>query len=345
MDLMKAAVLHQSRQVVIKDVPKPAPLAGEVLIRVKSVGICGTDFHYWRTGSVGNFKITEPFILGHEASGQIEQVGEGVTNRSIGEKVVVDIQVPCGKCSICRMGRYNLCPLKRCMGDPPTNGAFAEYVTWPADSAYAMPDDMTFNEGALIEPLNIGVYAVSRAGISMGDSVMIMGAGTVGLMSLHAVLAAGVDEVYVVDIDDWRLNKAREFGATATINARDDVASRVHDLTNGSYVDTTIEASGSPVATVQAVKVTRRGGKIALVGVYDLGEFPYPLLDVVMKELTVFGNIDGANAFPKSMHLMASKKIDAEKLITHHLPLEDLDRAFRILDEKKEHALKIMLHP
>jgi L-iditol 2-dehydrogenase len=342
---MKAAVLYQPREIIIKDVPEPNPQAGEVMIRVKSVGICGTDFHYWRTGSVGNFTIREPFILGHEVSGQVVQVGQAVSSLSVGDRVVVDIQVPCGRCRFCRMGRYNLCPVKRCMGDPPTNGAFAEYVTWPADFTYAMPHGMTFDEGALIEPLSIGLYVVSRARICLGDSVVIMGAGTVGLMALYAALAAGADEVYVVDIDDWRLDKAKEFGATATINAKDDVASRIHDLTNGSYVDTTIEASGSTTATIQAVRVTRRGGKIALVGVYDTGKFTYPLLDVIMKELTVMGNIDGANAFPKSLNLMASEKIDAEKLITHHLPLEDIERGFKILDEKKEHALKIQLHP
>lgn len=325
----------------------PTPVHGpeDVLVKVKSVGICGTDSHYWKTGSVGSFAIREPMILGHEVSGEIVEVGEAVSNLTVGDRVTIEPGAPCRKCRFCKIGRYNLCPQKRFMGDPPTNGAFAEYVAWPADFVFKMPEDMTYDEGAMIEPLAVGVYAVNRTHITPGDIVMIMGAGPVGLMILQAALTAGAGKIIVSDTDDWRLEKAESLGATATINAKEDLLARIQDLTKGNYVDATMEASGSREATAQAVKVTRRGGTISLVGVYETGEFTYPLLDVIMKELTVIGNIDGANVFPRSLDLMASRRFDATKLITHHLPLDDIETGFRILEEKKEHALKVLVHP
>ena len=342
---MKAGVLHKPRHLVVQEVPTPVPGPEDALVKVKSVGICGTDSHYWKTGSVGSFTIREPMILGHEVSGEVVEVGEAVSNLSVGDRVTIEPGAPCRKCRFCKSGRYNLCPQKRFMGDPPTNGAFAEYVSWPSDFVFEMPEDMTYDEGAMIEPLAVGVYAVNRAHITPGDIVMIMGAGPVGLMILQAALTAGAGKIIVSDTDDWRLEKAKSFGATATINAKEDVLARIQDLTKGNYVDATMEASGSREATAQAVKVTRRGGTISLVGVYETGEFTYPLLDVIMKELIVVGNIDGANVFQKSLDLMASRRFDARTLITHHLPLDDIETGFRILDEKKEHALKVLVHP
>lgn len=342
---MKAGVFHEPRHIVVQEVPTPVPGPEDALVKVKSVGICGTDSHYWKTGSVGSFTIREPMILGHEVSGEIAEVGEAVSNLTAGDKVTIEPSAPCGRCRFCKIGRYNLCPQKRFMGDPPTNGAFAEYVAWPADFVFKMPEDMTYDEGAMIEPLAVGLYAVNRARIAPGDVVVIMGAGSVGLMTLQAALAAGAGKIIVTDTDDWRLEKAKSLGATATINARQDILARIQDLTRGDYADATIEASGSSEATVQAVKVTRRGGTISLVGVYETGEFTYPLLDVIMKELTVVGNIDGANVFQRSLELMASRRFDAMKLMTHHLPLDAIETGFRILEEKSEHVLKVLVHP
>jgi len=232
------------------------------------------------------------------------------------------------------------------MGDPPSNGAFAEFVAWPASFAYRMPAEMSFDEGALVEPLSIGTYATGRAHITPGDRVLIMGAGPVGLMTLIAAVTHGASEIHVVDVFDWRLEKAKEFGATATINAKsENVTERIRELTKGEYVDVTMETSGSPDAAAQSVKVTRRGGTIALVGLYDSAEFQYPLLDVLMKEISVVGNYDGAHSFPTSLQIMASRKFDTKKMITHHIPLDKIETGFRIMEEKKEHVLKIQVHP
>jgi L-iditol 2-dehydrogenase len=342
---MKAAFLVTPRQIALRDIPVPSAGPEDVLIRTKSVGICGSDFHYWKTGTIGSMTIKEPQILGHELSGQVMEVGDAVSNLKVGDRVIVEPGVPCRKCRFCKTGRYNLCLTKRFMSDPPTYGAFAEYVAWPSDFVFRMPDSMSFDEGALVEPLAVGVYSVNRAHITPGDIVMIMGAGPVGLMILQAARAAGAGQIYVADIDEWRLEQAMTMGATAVINARDDVVGKVQDLSRGDYIDVTIEASGSPEATNQAVKITRRGGTIVLVGLYEKTEFTYPLLDILMKEVTVVGSYDYANVYPRSLALMASKRFDAKVLITHHLPIEEIQKGFRIMDEKKEHVLKVMIHP
>jgi L-iditol 2-dehydrogenase len=232
------------------------------------------------------------------------------------------------------------------MGDPPNNGAFAEYVAWPAAFAYKMPLALTFDEGALVEPLSIGTYAAGRAQITAGDKVLIMGAGPVGLMCLIAALTRGATEIYAVDVFNWRLNKAKEFGATGTLNARDeDVVEKIRELTKGDYVDVTMETSGSPDAAAQSVKVTRRGGTIALVGLYDSIQIQYPLLDVLMKEISVVGNYDGAHSFPTSLQIMSSGRFDVKKMITDHLPLDKIELGFKMMEEKKAGVLKIQLHP
>jgi L-iditol 2-dehydrogenase len=342
---MKAAVFRKPLHIAVEEVPIPALGPDDVLVRVKSVGICGSDFHYWKTGTIGDLVIREPLILGHEASGEIADLGNAVSNLATGDRVAVEPGVPCRKCRVCREGRYNLCPRKRFMSDPPTNGAFAEYVVWPSDFVFKLPQNLSFDEGALVEPLAVGVYAVRRARIGCGDTVTILGAGPVGLLTLVAAKNAGASEIFVTDIDGWRLEKARELGATATINARDDPVAGIQELTQGNYVDVTIETSGSTDATVQAVKATRRGGTIVLVGLYEKRQFTYPLLDVVMKELDVRGSIDYANSYPASLKLMASKTFDARSLITHHMRIDDIEKGFRIMAEDSQHRLKIMLHP
>lgn len=342
---MKAAVLRRPLHIAVEELPLPALHVDDVLVRVKSVGICGSDFHYWKTGMIGDFVIREPLILGHEVSGEIADLGHAVSNFVRGDRVVLEPGVPCRRCRFCREGRYNLCPQKRFMSDPPTNGAFAEYVAWPSDFVYRLPQSLSFDEGALVEPLAVGVYAVSRARIRCGDIVAILGAGPVGLLTLVAAKSAGAGEIFVTDVDGWRLEKARELGATATIDARGDPIAEIQELTQGNYVDVAIETSGSTDATVQAVKATRRGGTIVLVGLYEKRQFTYPLLDVVMKELDVKGSIDYVNSFPASLKLMASKTFEAKSLITHHMRIDDVEKGFRIMAEDSRHRLKIMIHP
>lgn len=343
---MKAAVLHKPLQILVEDVPMPSLGAEDVLIKVKSIGICRSDFHYWKTGRIGSFVVREPLILGHELSGEIAEVGEAVSSLSSGDKVVVEPGFPCRKCRFCKSGRYNLCPNERFMGTPPTNGAFAEYVVAPSDFVFKMPRGLSFDEGALVEPLAVGVYAVKRARVVPGDVVAILGAGPIGLLTLVAAKAAGANEIYVTDIDDWRLEKAKALGATAIINVkREDLKGKIEELTGENYVDVTMEASGSPEATIQAVEITRSGGTIALIGMYEEAELMYPLIDVVIKELDVKGVLRYANVFPRSIKLISSKRFDPKLLITHHLPLEDIEVGFKIMDEKRERALKILIHP
>lgn len=341
---MKAAILYGKKDVRIEDVPKPSPAYGEALVKVKVCGICRSDYHYWKHGRIGDFVVEKPLILGHEASGVVEDVGEGVSHLKPGDRVVIEPGVPCGRCRYCRIGRYNLCPYVRFMGTPPINGAFVEYVTWPADFLYKMPENMTFEEGALIEPLSVSVHAVRRAEVTPGSSVVIFGAGAIGMVTLEAVKAAGASSILVVDVDEWKLDVALRRGADAVINAqREDPVNVVRRLTGGEGVDYVFEASGAEKASYQAVRVAKRGGVVTLIGLYASDEFQYPVLEAVIKEVDIRGVHRYANAFQPAIELVAKRKVKVYDLVTQKLPLERLEEGFRIMDVGKEKYVKIQV--
>lgn len=341
---MRAAVLYGPGDLRLEERPRPLPGPGEALVRIKVCGICRSDYHYWRHGRIGEFVVRRPLVLGHEASGIVEEVGEGVGNLEPGDRVVIEPGVPCGRCRYCRIGRYNLCPSVRFMGTPPIDGAFVEYVAWPADFLYKMPENMTFEEGALIEPLSVAVHAVRRAELAPGSSVAIFGAGAIGMVTLEAARAAGASRIFVVDIDDWKLSVAVKRGADEGINARrEDPVESVKRLTGGEGVDCVFEASGSERASYQSVKVARRGGVVVLIGLYAQEEFQYPVLEAIIKEINIRGVHRYANAFQPAIELVAGGRVKVRDLVTHKLPLERLEEGFRMIEEGKEKYIKIQI--
>mgnify|MGYP001626231977 CR=1 FL=1 len=341
---MRAAVLYGPGELRLEERPKPSPGPGEALVRVEVCGICRSDYHYWRHGRIGEFVVRAPLILGHEASGVVEEVGEGVDWLRPGDRVVIEPGVPCLRCRYCRMGRYNLCPSVRFMGTPPVDGAFVEYVAWPAAFLYRMPPGMTFEEGALIEPLSVAVHAVRRAGLEPGSSVAIFGVGAIGMVTLEAVKAAGASRIFVVDVDEWKLEAALRRGADAAVNARrEDPVEAIRRLTGGEGVDYAFEASGAERASYQAVKVARRGGVVVLIGLYASDEFQYPVLEAIVKEVDIRGVHRYANAFQPAIELVAKGRVKVGDLVTHKLPLERLEEGFRIMDEGREKYIKIQV--
>ena len=341
---MRAAVLYRPGDLRIEERPKPSPKTGEALVRVEVCGICRSDYHYWKHGRIGEFVVREPLILGHEASGVVEEVGEGVANLKPGDRVVIEPGVPCLRCRYCRTGRYNLCPSVRFMGTPPVDGAFVEYVAWPADFLYKMPPNMTFEEGALIEPLSVAVHAVKRARMEPGSTVAIFGAGAIGMVTLEAVKAVGASKIFVVDVDDWKLDAALKRGADVAVNARrEDPVEAVKRETGGEGVDFVFEASGAVKASYQSVKVVRRGGVVTLVGLYDTDEFQYPVLEAIIKEVDIRGVHRYANAFQPAIELVSKGRVKVSDLVTHKLPLEKLEEGFRIMDEGREKYIKIQV--
>ncbi|ULH13828.1 NAD(P)-dependent alcohol dehydrogenase, partial (plasmid) [Deinococcus sp. KNUC1210] len=216
----KTSLLNAVRDLSWEERTVPAPGPFEVRVQVQRIGVCGSDVHYYTHGRIGGFVVEAPLVLGHEVSGTVEAVGEGVTRLKVGDRVALEPGIPCRKCAYCKTGHYNLCPQMHFMATPPVDGALSEWVIWPEDFTFAIPDSMSLDSAALLEPLAVGVWAARRGGVKMGDSVAVIGAGPIGCTTLQAAKAAGATTLIAVDLEDFRLDLARQLGATHTINAR-----------------------------------------------------------------------------------------------------------------------------
>jgi L-iditol 2-dehydrogenase len=340
---MRAAILYKPLNIKIEEIDAPMIGPKNVLVRVRRVGICGSDVHFYLHGKIGSFIVEKPLILGHECSGEVVEIGENVKNVSVGQRVIVEPGFTCGVCEYCRSGRYNLCPDVRFYGAPPYDGAFAEYVSAPEENVYPMPDNMTYGEGAMIEPLAVGLMAAKRGGISVHDKVAIFGAGPIGLLALQAAKSHGATETYIADLIKYRLEYAERLGADVTINAlEEDTVSLIKELTGGRGVDILIEASGSPKCIQQAIEAVKPGGRIVLVG-YPLVEVPINVDKILMKELDIRGVHRYANVFPTAIKLVSLGKVNVKDLITHVFPLEEILEGFRAHIEKIGNPIKIQV--
>lgn len=339
---MKAAFMYGPRDLRVEEVEAPTTLQpDEVLVRIRVVSICGSDVDLYQSGKVGPFVVEKPFILGHECSGEVVEVGEEVKGLREKDRVAIEPGVPCRRCSYCKEGRYNLCEDVRFMATPPVDGALREYVAWPSDFAHKIPDDMAYSTGAMIEPTANSMAAVIRGGVKEGNSVAILGAGPMGLLSLQAARVRGATDIYVADRNDYKLELAGRLGASNVINTKEENPTEaVMELTRQEGVDVTIEATGAPDIIRQTPNMTRRGGVVVLVGIH--GE-PTPVngMEVLFKGLDVRGLFRYANLFPAAIKLVASGRIDVDSLITHHFPLDEVGRAFEIADRKLEKRIAI----
>lgn len=340
---MKAAVLYKPLDIRIKEVEAPQIGAHEVLVRMKRVGICGSDVHYYLKGRIASFIIEKPLILGHECSGEVVEVGSKVTKIKVGQRVVIEPGFVCGVCSYCRTGRYNLCKKVKFYGTPPVDGTFAEYVTAPEQNVYVMPEKMSYEEGAMIEPLAVGMMAAKMGKVTVHDTVAVLGAGPIGQMVLQAVKTHGVLETYVTDIIGYRLEYARKYGANAVINAaEEDVVQRIHEVTDGEGVDVVIEASGASSAVLQALDIVKAGGRIVLVG-YPQREVELPLDKVISRELEIQGIHRYANVFSTAIKAVAHGEATVEPYVTHLFPFEKIKEGFEAHIKKIGNPMKIQI--
>src|SRR5215208_5176364 len=216
---MKVAVLHAPGQIRIEQRDRPHPGPREVLVQVTAVGVCGSDVHYYEHGRIGPFVVDAPLILGHESAGRVVELGEGATKHAVGNRVALEPGVPCGRCRECRAGRYNLCADVVFFATPPIDGAFAEFVAIHEDFAFGLPDSLSDQEGALMEPLSVGVWACRKAEVSAGDRVLVTGAGPIGLLALQTACAFGATDITVTDVNPHRLDLASRTGATRIVKA------------------------------------------------------------------------------------------------------------------------------
>ncbi|TBL77842.1 NAD(P)-dependent alcohol dehydrogenase [Paenibacillus thalictri] len=343
---MKAAVLVNLKQIEIQEMDIPAPAADEALIRVKAVGLCGSDVHYYEHGKIGPYVVEKPIILGHEAAGEIVALGSGVRHLNVGQRVTIEPGVTCGRCEHCKSGRYNLCPEVRFLATPPHDGAFCEYIAIRADFLYPIPDHMSYERAALIEPFSVGLHAVRRGKLQPGETVVIMGMGPIGMLAIAAAKAAGAQRIIGVDMESFRLEKALLMGATHTVNLRDeDAVQAIERITGGRKADLAIETAGNGRAAQNALASVRRGGRVVLVGLPPQNETALSIPYIVDNEIDMYGVFRYHNTYPTGVELLSGDSIDLEPIITDYMSLDETAAAFEKAIHEKNSTLKIVIRP
>jgi len=346
MTFMKAAVLEEMKKISVQTIEVPMVAANEVLIRVHCIGVCGSDIHYYEHGRIGNYIVEKPIILGHELAGTIAQLGSEVTGFEIGDRVAVEPGVTCGTCSYCKQGRYNLCPKVVFMATPPIDGAWAEYVTIRADFIYKLPVELSFEDGAMLEPLSVGFHALQRAGAKPEHKVLITGLGPIGQLTAVAAQLIGLHQVYGSDVVAYRRELAMQHGFNDVCDpAKDSLEALTDQWTNQEGFDIVIESSGSPHAIASLTKVVKRGGKIVLIGLSAVQSVPICTNDIVDGEIDVLGVFRYANTYPKLISLMQQHPVDLKPYITHEFSLDDIHEALNTSIEQKDSSMKIMIYP
>lgn len=325
---MKTAVMLGIGKMGFEEREITKPKDDEVLVKLEYVGICGSDLHYYESGAIGDYVVKPPFVLGHEPGGTVVEVGKNVSHLKVGDRVALEPGKTCGHCEFCKTGRYNLCPDVVFFATPPVDGVFQEYVAHEADLCFKLPDNVSTLEGALSEPLAVGFHAAIQGDAHLGQKAVVMGAGCIGLVSMMALKARGVSEVYVVDIMEKRLQKALELGADGVINgAEEDVEERMKELTKGAGADLVVETAGTEITTRQAISVAKKGANIVLVGYSRTGEMTLPMSLALDKELTFKTVFRYRNIYPMAIEAVAQGKVNLKGIVTDIFDLDDVQNA------------------
>ncbi|MCW2752124.1 MAG: tdh [Aeromicrobium sp.] len=320
MATMQVSVLRGAGQIAVEERSVPAPAADEVLVEVGSVGVCGSDVHYFEHGRMGPYVVDSPLVLGHEAGGVVAAVGAAVTSLELGQRVSIEPGVPCRACRQCLGGRYNLCPEVRFFATPPYDGAFCQFVAMPAEFVYPVPDNVSDDAAGLLEPLSVGIWACRRGHVVPGSSVLVTGAGPIGLIAAQTARAYGAHDVTVTDVNPHRLRLAEKLGfGTVDVGQVPLAEARAEP-------DVLLECSGDARATWDAVSAVARAGHAVLVGMGgDTVQLPLPY--VQDHELTITGAFRYANTWPIAIQLAASGRVDLDSIVTGHYGLDEVEAA------------------
>ena len=335
---MRVSVLRGAGDLVVEERTDPVPGPHDVLVRVASVGVCGSDVHYFEHGRIGSYVVDSPLVLGHEASGEVVATGSSVTRLAVGQRVSIEPGVPDFTCAQCLAGRYNLCEDMRFFATPPIDGAFAELVTVHEQFAHPVPDALGDDAAALLEPLSVGLWACRKGGVGAGSRVLVTGAGPVGLVAMQAALALGAASVVVTDVNQHRLILARELGATEVLDT-----SSTTLASSGLAVDVLLECSGHPAATADAIRAVAPAGSVVLVGMGG-DEMPLPVSRIQERELTVTGTFRYAHTWPAAIALAASGRVQLDRLVTGHYGLDQVREALTV-GRSDPHAVKPVVRP
>jgi L-iditol 2-dehydrogenase len=340
----KAAYMHGTGQMFTKEVPVPTPKENEVLVKVKVVGICGSDVHYYRYGRIGDFVVKGDFILGHECAGEVVAVGGAVKTLCVGDRVALEPGKACGKCKYCKAGKYNLCPDVEFFATPPYHGVLTNYVVHPEDMCFKLPDHVSDLEGALVEPLSVGLHAAGTGEVRLGDTVVIFGAGCIGLVTLLSCKARGASKVYVVDVLENRLETARRLGATETINAQEcNAVEKIAKLTAGQGAKVVIETAGSETTVRQTADVVSRGGTIVLVGMTPEDESSFNFMKLLGKEAQIKTIFRYRNLYPVAINAIASGAIDVKSIVSHEFDFDHVKEAFDFVSNNAKDVVKAVV--
>jgi L-iditol 2-dehydrogenase len=343
---MKALVHTKALTFEMQERPVPKHGPSDVLVKVAAVGICGSDVH-GMTGQTG--RRIPPIVMGHEAAGVVEAVGSAVSLFAKGDRVTFDSTIYCNRCRYCLSGKPNLCSNRKVLGvscdEYRQDGAMADYVVVPDHIVCRLPQGLAFEEAAMVEPVSIAVHAVERAAIHLGDSVVVIGCGIIGLLTIQAARLAGAGRVIAVDLVDYKLEEARRLGAAHTINSRSgDPVEEIRRLTSGEGADVSLEAVGFPPTVDLAVRAVRKGGRCVLIGNLT-PRLDFPLQVLVQRELDVRGTVASAGEYPACLDLIASGRLDVKSLMSKTVPLEEGPHWFHLLHEGKERLFKVILKP
>lgn len=344
---MYAAVIHAARDLRLDERPNPSPGPGEVLVRFGAGGICGSDLSYWGKGRVGDFALREPLVLGHEVSGEIEALGEGVSGLAVGARVAVNPSRPCLGCDYCRAGRSNLCRNMRFFGSaamfPHVQGGFAERFTCRADQAVPVPADMPFATAALAEPLSVALHGLRRAGDLLGKRVLVAGAGPIGMLVAIAVRHAGASFVAVTDLVDEPLALARAAGADETVNVGTAPERLAAFEADKGFFDVGFEATGAPPALVSLVRCVRPGGRVVQLGMMPPGEVGVPVNMLMAQEIDLVGAFRFAEEFATAVDWLANGRIDVSPVLSAQVSMGSLSEAFELAADRRR-AIKVHLY-
>jgi L-iditol 2-dehydrogenase len=337
---MNAMLLKEYMNLELVRMPEPEPGPGDVLIRVRACGICGSDVH-GLDGSTG--RRIPPLVMGHEAAGEVAAIGSAVHDLAVGDRVTFDSTIYCGSCSYCARGQVNLCDNREVLGVSPgpyrRHGAFAEYVAVPRRIVYRLPDNLTYEQAALIEAVSVAVHAVSLTPLQPGDRAVVVGTGMIGLLVIQALRQDGAAEITAIDTDASRLELARQMGASSTANAKDSAAvAAIHDL------DLAIECVGANEPVQTAISCVRKGGSVTLVGNVS-PRVDLPLQVVVSRQLRLQGSCASSGEYPESIELMSKGSIRVDPLISAVAPLAEGPSWFDRLYRREPNLMKVILRP
>ena len=343
---MLAGVLHAAKDLRLQQVARPGLAPGMVLLRVRRVGICGSDLHYFEHGCCGAFVPTRPFIPGHELTAEVVGLAADVSSPAVGARVTVNPARACGVCGFCKAGRSNLCRQTIMLGSasttPPTDGAFAEFVTVRADQCHVLPAQMSDGLGAMMEPFAVALHAVKRAGSIAGKRVLVTGGGPIGMLVLITARAFGATPVTLSDVVAGRRQAALTRGADAVLDpAANDLADRVRELTGDGF-DVIFEASGAPAALRQAFDLVRLGGTIVQIGTLGAEDVPLPVGRIMAREIQFVGSFRYGDVFGEAIRLVESGRVDLEPLISGVYPLDQLPQAM-LRASAKDAVIKVQI--